>query len=270
MITDDPEIKWSVVMTGWSGNMLKFEQAAIKAFGKKGLSWASLTLGANKHLPAELADRLTVEKANEIADCLRLSGAIINVVPTENMSDVRHRAQELWADRCTGYLCFTEIDGLITTLDRINALENLAHMKNNAPDAVDWELEFSLNHSHPSGAELPKQASEMELKAVDRLRQSLQEAYPDRAFTISHVLCHQISFWQTTPQSPKDEYHWVEPENASGEVWCQKCSRMRRFRSGSYFDPRFEKAEWGTCEECGEDLLVRSCEKLNFISPVGS
>lgn len=260
--------EWSIVMTAWAGDWIRFDEAVREVFGRKGLDAFSLTLGADKHLPAELAAGLTFEQANGIVSQLTGSGASFEIVPTEEISGVRHRASEVWAF-CLDDYCFIEIDGLITdsVLGAVNAQENITQMRQSKPDFPDWKLERAINHFHPAVADPPKEAIEKEVDEIHRLASALRKVYPDKSFTFSHIPNNAVSFWQTTPESPREDCLEMEPENTSGKTLCWKCGRYRQFKPSDYVFPLFPEAEWGICDECGSEVLVRACEKLTFVGP---
>lgn len=265
---DDNERKWSIVMSGFSGNWVEFGERAKRAFGRDGLDSFSLALFTNEHLPSEIADGLSSEKAERIAAELRETGAEVSVLPTEQVANVYYRASEVWPTRCVGDTCFTEIDGMILSPSPINARENLALMRKLSPCLKAWELERSVNHFHPGIGESVDEEIAIQVAEAESLESDLRDAYPDRAFTISQVPGHQqMSYWQTSLDSPREQFSYIEP---SGKPWCWNCSRPREFEPGTYVDPRFPPLEWGKCKECGERIIVRSFEKLTFIEPVTS
>lgn len=157
---------------------------------------------------------------------------------------------------------FIEIDGLIL----IDTQSNYKRFKQLNPDATSWELERFLNHSHP-GLGLPlHETIEEEIRAVEQLEGMLKRTYPNLHFTISHTIGYsEISFWQTTTDSPRDKCISVDLEQATGKAWCYNCGKPQNYRKSEHVDRRFEKVEWGICLECGEDLLIKSYERLIFI-----
>lgn len=264
----DDERKWSIVMTGFSGNWVEFGERAKQAFGREGIDSFSLGLFPKDHLPSEIAEGLLQEEAEGIAAELREVGAEVSVLPTEQVSDVRYRASEVWPSRCVGDRRFTEIGGMILGLSPINARENLAHLRDHSPDLRAWEVERSINHFHPGLGESPDEEIRIQMTTLESLKSDLATAYPDRAFTISQVPGHQqMSYWQTAPDSPREEFPWMAPESPTGKEWCWNCSQPREFEPDTHVDPRFLPLQWGKCKECGERIIVRSCEKLTFIEP---
>lgn len=277
--SSQPE-KWSVVMTGWpsrkgerkTDGMAELGEALQEAFGREDMSMLSLscclTIFADEHLPTELVCGFALDQAEASASRLREAGAEIEVVPTESVSGMKHRADEVWSDRCAGLFCFTEIDGMIFTSGGLGLRSELSGLRRRNPGMSNWRLESAVNHFHPGEGSTDRERIESELLAIEAHRSALMEAYPDREFTISHwVGGHASSFWQTTPDSPHEEYPRVEAENPDPEEWCRNCGGKRRFRPIGTIDPRFAKAEWGACEVCGSEIVTRSCEKLTFIGP---
>lgn len=213
------EREWSVVMMGFSGNCFaaafrpEFVGLEERVFGRRGLDITGMCFFPDKHLPAELADRLPLEEAEKAAAALREVGADVRVVRTDAVRDVRHRAAEVWATRCTETFCFTEVDDLISILGAVNTRDNLVHIQ---PGTPSWNKELSLNHIHVGLGDEPEEATKKGRQTVDALRAALLQAYPERGFTIAHWLGDEVSFWQTTPDSPREpedgqELIFVEP-----------------------------------------------------------
>ncbi len=260
---------WSVVMTAWEGAIYSWEKVGVvaeKTLGRKGLDTFSLTLFGKEHLPAELADNLPREQAEELATRLSEIGAIAKALPTAEVTDLKHRASEVWATHCTASYCFTEIEGLIFSHVSLNARDNLARTRRTQPEWASWQIERSMNHSHLFDQRSYDQSIEDAEEATSKLKSALQEAYPDRAFTMS-LNTSIFSFWQTTPDSPREEY-LCDREKVTDKGWCMTCKRMRSLRASNKVHPRFVEAQWGICEECGAGVMITGCSKLLFIEPM--
>lgn len=135
------------------------------------------------------------------------------------------------------------------------------------PEVSQWEIESFLNHHHFNwDFDTSPDTIDEAIVFIDHLSMALRDCYPATPFTISMKLGHVVSFWRTSPTSPKEEYPWIAPPNTEGVIWCVKCQEHVRYGPSDFFDRRFEKAEWGTCPKCGALLLVRSCENLIFIN----
>lgn len=197
----------SIIMTGWSGNWEEFARTAQEVFGRDGLDCFSLTLGAHEHLPAELAHCIDAETAEFIASGLRPVGAVIDILPSEELPPLRHYADEVWADRCVDGFCFNEVDGLIFMFSNINARESILHVK---PNVSSWQIELAVNHIHPGVSLESSERIEREWLEVGRICKALIIAYPDRRFTIAHYLDDCVTFWQTTYDSPGTKEELVE------------------------------------------------------------
>ncbi|MHB1458370.1 MAG: hypothetical protein ACYC0V_15800 [Armatimonadota bacterium] len=200
-------VNWSIIMNGWSGNWEQFSQTAREVFGRDGLDCFSLTLGAHEHLPAELAHGIDAQMAESIASRLRLTGAIVEVIPLECLPPLRHYAKEVWADRCVDGFCFNEVDGLIFMFSNINARESMVHVK---PNVSSWQIELAVNHVHPGVSLGTCERIEREKLEVSRIREALRIAYPERRFTIAHYLDDCVTFWQTTDVSPRTKEELIE------------------------------------------------------------
>jgi hypothetical protein len=257
---------WSVVMRDWASVGRDWEEtstATEQVLGRRGVDYFSLIFFAEEHLPAELVAGVSKEQSEELAARLSEIGAVSQAVPSAAVTGVKHRASEVWASRCTDTYCFTEFEGLITTLAAINARENVTQLRKSRPEWAVWQIERSLNHEHLSGKPSYDECVEEAERTADELRAALSEAYPERGFTVCHDT-EIVSFWQTTPDSPQEEYLFVK-EQAADRGWCIKCGRMRPLRKSNKVDPRFVKAQWGICEECGAEVMVTEYCKLTFI-----
>lgn len=260
MTSEDMPRDWSVVMYSWSGDWMKFNNVAARAFGREGLSSISLAVHRDEHLPAELGDRLTRVEACEIALRLEQVGARAEAVRTGGVSGVRHRASEVWASCCTAAYCFSEIDGFITTLEPVNAREWLARFD---PDESSWRVELWLNHAHVGlGHPIEDAIAEGE-QTVSELTTALRQAYPERAFTVMHDPGSLVSFWQTTPESPKTDYMPEDDSELPEKALCDNCGTMQPYELAEQGDPL---DEWGICKVCGEKVLVRASKRLFFIN----
>jgi hypothetical protein len=164
-------------------------------------------------------------------------------------------------------MCFAEIDGMILDSDPLNARKTLNKLQDRDPSSAKWEMECFINHIHPDIGDSPRQSIELELAEIQTIISSLRKCYPRQAFTISHIPTQAITFWQTAADSPKEEYPLIAPECSTDEGWCDECLKLQKFHSSAYSDPRFPPLKWGTCDMCGSDILVRSCEKLTFVTP---
>jgi len=206
--------EWSVVMTGFSGDWWLFKRTVESVFGREDLDAYKLCTETEEHLPSELSHALTRNEASQVAERLRDAGAAIAIVPSDELREVRHTAAEIWSTRCVGDLCFIEVGGLVTFGNSLEKRNILRH----APCGPKWQVEKGLNHSHPADAGPPRdKALELEADYVCELKAALKQAFPDRRFTISHVPEQAVSFWQTTPDSPREpecgqELVFVEPE----------------------------------------------------------
>ncbi len=258
-------------MTGWEGERIKeFRDVAQDAFGRKGLDSSSLIHFSSNHLPAELSEGLTRDSAESIAARLRDVGGVLEVARTAQLTGLRHRAADVWATQCNGAFTFTEIDGLIILLSALNARGNVECLKSRNPDSPVWEIERALNHFHPAPIDPPKKAIEKESLSADSLEAALRGSFPDRAFTIVHSPTHSVSFWQTATDSPKDSCRAVESKEQDGQIYCDCCRHVSCFSRTDFVHPDFPHAEWGKCDSCGGEVLVRGCEKLRFIEPAKS
>lgn len=257
--------EWSVIMTEWSGDWIEFDKTARKLFQADGIDTFSLTIFADHHLPAELRNGLSRRQADEVAVELTAVGATVEIRRTEEIGEVRRRVHEVWANRCADGICFSEVDGMISTLGSLNARMILARAK---PDVPRWEVELSMNHCHVAlGSRSLNEAIEAGERHLVSLEVALRNAYPDRAFTLEHDPPSTVSFWQTTPDSPRAGRPVTESADKPETVWCQRCGGMRRYASATEGHPLFPGAQWGKCSSCGDHVIVRGCAKLTFIEP---
>ena len=262
---------WSVVMTA-TGKLVDIEEInAIteQVLGRKGLDYYSLAFFRGEDLPAEIANGLSRQQADDfVAKFSRLS-IVAEAVPTSEVTDVKHWAWEVWADHYVQSHYFTEVEGLILTMYPIAARRCLARHSAKRPDSAPWQAEWLLNHEDLVGPPYNDMTEDETIEIADqkasKLHDALCEAYPHRAFTVEYSTSI-VAFWQTTPDSPHEEYLCAE-EKTSYEQFCQKCYERRLFRVNSKVHPRLEKAKWGNCEECGTEAIVLDCSKLTFIEP---
>lgn len=257
--------EWSIVMTDWSGDWTEFDKTARRLFRNDGIDSFSLTLNAADHLPAELRNGLSRRQADEAAVELTSVGAAIEICRTEELGEVRRRAHEVWANRCAEGIYFSEVDGLITTLSSLNARAFVARAESDMPG---WEVEWSMNHCHIGlGSGSLNEAIETGERTLAGLEAALRSAYPDRAFTLEHDPPNTVSFWQTTPASPRGSRPAAQSSEIPARVWCQKCGGMREYSLGADGHALFKDAQWGKCSACGDDVIVKGCVRLVFIEP---
>lgn len=209
----DNEQKWSIVMTGFSGEWGDLVDATWEAFGREGFDASGPAVFPKVYLPAEIADGLSCDEADKAAKRLETSGATIVVVQSDDLPTVRHYARDYWSQTCIGDDCFTIIDGLITNLNPTRAREWLY---DRLQDSMNWQKESFLNHCHVSTAFTEEDAVQEGIDMAAELESRLRQAYPDRSFTISHWPGEEVTFWQTTPDSPREpegnqELIFIEP-----------------------------------------------------------
>lgn len=207
------EREWSVVMTGFSGVYWDFVEAAREAFGREDFDASGPAVFPDSFLPAELASGLKQQEAERIVERLGAAGADVRSVRSADLPDVRHRAQDFWCIRCVGDMCFSEIEGLITVFCPTTLRDGLAQCS--AEKSEPWHLESFFNHFHLGFGDQEEAVVEGR-EMVDALKDGLKQAYPDRSFTIAHWLGDEVSFWQTTPDSPREpeegqELLFIEP-----------------------------------------------------------
>lgn len=253
--------EWSVVMTAASDNKMKIGELSQE---QRGLDISSLTWFAAKHLPAEIYTELPFEYAQDLVSQLSNTGAVFEIKRTSELSGLKHKASEVWASRCAGNYCFTELDGVISRLGPLNTRENIDRLRETNPNGATWAMERYINHIHVDIANSDDECIEAGEQAIAQLIEALRQAYPDRAFTVSHIPGSIVSFWQTTPDSPKEDCLPCENDTHPGKAWCRNCRKYRGFHASSRKESKF-KAEWGCCVECGQEILVAPCEKLTFI-----
>ena len=240
-------------------------ESAPSIFQREGLDVFSLTLGRHKHLPAEIADNLTEADARRIVTKLDILGAVTRVVPMHQVTDVRLRAAEAWADRIARGFHFNEIDGMILAGGALNVRENLELRRQESGFSPGWRYERGNNHHHPDLSRPARERVRQENQMLLELEAALGEAYPAVRFVLSHIPGHSISFWQYCDQCAHLGVSLDGPKY--GKVWCQECERNQPYRTIPTLDPDFPQAEWGTCAVCGTDVLVRVWEVLRVIGP---
>jgi hypothetical protein len=134
---------YSLIMSAFQGKYRFFQEALEREFRKKGFAAFSLCLDPET-LPAEIVDGLDAVSASRIAAILEEVGAAITVVPTRDVVGVRSNVEECWPNRSAGYWHFSEVEGLILTLEPLNARKNVRQIKERSPETdpefpkADW------------------------------------------------------------------------------------------------------------------------------------
>lgn len=249
---------YSLVMSGFAGQWPSFAASATTAFGRDGLDVFSLTVLQDHHLPAEIADDLRQEDAEQIAAVLRAVGAQVEVVSTSGVGGVRHRAAEVWPTRTACGCGFTEIDGMVLGEEPLSARENLEHLRRQGYLDGGWQYERGANHMHGDMSLPARELVRQEVGLAAHLEAALREAYPERRFVLSHIPGSSITFYQWAEGAAGERALHTEPRN--GKVWCQTCQHSQPYHPHNGPDAEFPLAEWGTCTECGIDVLVRVWE----------
>jgi len=215
-MTDD-ERKWSIVMTGLPD---KFPEALIKSlegiYEPRVRYLIALASYRDEDLPSEIEKNLTLGEAREKAALLQNAGGEVEIVTTTSVSGVRNRAENVSPDRCSRRQRLTEIDGLITTEAPSSARYWVARMRGDKPEAKQWQQESLLNHYHLSIAFPEEEAVQEGVEYIAQMESALKQAYPNRAFTICHWPGDEVTFWQTTADSPREpregeELIFIEP-----------------------------------------------------------
>ena len=123
------------------------------------------------------------------------------------------------------------------------------------PDAA---AERSLNHQHPT-TEASRQGLRLAREFGGALRSALAEAYPGRGFVTSY-LEEQCSFYSRGEGAPEED---IPPQRPlKRRAFCESCRCSQSYRAREAPDAEFPRAEWGTCCECGSEVLLRTWEEL--------
>lgn len=257
---------WSLVATDFAGSWTALDSAVPRIFGRPGLDVFALTVRKEKQLPAEIADNLAWAEGKRVKAELAELGLTVELVPSIQVEDVRHRTAEVWPTRVARGFGFTEIDGMILTDAPISARENLARARERRGVLIPWRYERGANHRHAQMSLPAREHVRQEVAMVASLETALREAYPQRQFVVSHIPAYAVTFWQPASEYPACDFCDAPKE---GKVWCQPCQRRQPYRPHEGPDAEFPRAEWGTCLACGNDVLVRTWEVMRLISPHG-
>lgn len=248
---------WSIVVTDFSGDLLKFREALQQAVERRGFDCGVLMPGRKRYRPVEIMADLPHAEAKRVAEALEGKGATLALIPTDEVSDVRYRADELWAHRVAGGFAFTEMEGLICKGMPCGVREGIQAIRRRNPNIRCWQLELALNHTH-IGA-MPESAREGLRQAatyVNRLAAALRTAYPEREFIMTHWMGSEQSFCQRVEGALEEDMlpDGPPPEKAG----CDKCRKAQPWwLPHTRPDPEFPMVEWGECDACGSEVLVR-------------
>ncbi len=125
-----------------------------------------------------------------------------------------------------------------------------------------WQYERFANHVHAQMSAADREHMRQEREIAANFQDDLRREYPQRSFVITHLPCYAVSFYQAAEDAPVED----EPlDSAKEKVWCQTCERSRPYRLLPVPDAEFPQAEWGRCETCGSDVIVRSGEIRTLI-----
>lgn len=194
--------EWSIVMTEFTGIFWDLFEATKEVFGREGFDASGPAVYPDRYLPAEIADGLTHEKAISAAERFKTAGATMIVVKSIDLPPVRHRAREYWSQVQVGDYLFTEIDGLITLMNPTLTRDRL--YRGEFQNQPAWRVESFFNHMHTNMLASIDDAIQEGQEMAAELESALKQAYPDRAFTVSHWFGNCVSFWQTSSDSPRE------------------------------------------------------------------
>lgn len=232
---------------------MSFKNAAEREFGRVGVDVFSLCSGRD-FLPAEIATGLDADAARRIAAVLESTGASISVVRSRDVEGVRAYAEECWPDRSAGHWRFREVDGMILTPGSLNARSNVNRIRERHPEVRPWHIEIALNHQHPTN-EYSRHALRVAREMGADLAAALHGAYPERRFVVEYWE-EMVSFHQRADDASENDEPPTDP--LPPKTFCEVCRGSHAYTLCPEADPEFPQADWGRCENCGEEVLVRT------------
>src|SRR5260370_1154168 len=81
---------------------------------------------------------------------------------------------------------------------------------------------------------------------------ALKQAYPERIFVICYIE-DQVSFYQRGNGAPETDIPARDEPRA--KAFCETCRKGRPYRTHEGIDAEFLEADWGTCLECGDEVV---------------
>lgn len=158
---------------------------------------------------------------------------------------------------------FTEYDDMILTVLLDSVQKRVEEIKASGKPYSRWSYERGANHVHANMSALDREHVRQELEIAADFEAALRRTYPDRSFVIAHIPCYAVTFYQATEDAPTEDVLSDTP--LEEKAWCQRCECKRPYRLLPVPDAEFPKAEWGKCETCGDDIIVRAGEILTLI-----
>lgn len=155
---------------------------------------------------------------------------------------------------------FTEFDGMIllTVIWR-----NGTGPEPRGEQQSRWGYERFANHRHARMSAPDREHVQQELQMAAELEAALRATYPDRSFVISHIPCYAISFYQAIGDAPTGDEPW--PDTREEKEFCNNCGRRQTYQLLPTPDPIFPQAEWGVCDVCSCDMIIRSAEIRKWV-----
>jgi|GEM_PF-2195512 len=258
--------EWSVVLYSLPEDIAEFRARVYAIFGKEGLDWYGLGM-IEGELNTELWRGLSVDDAQRIVQDLNSIGGVVKAELTSDLTDLLNTAEEIWADIPESE--FSEVDGMVFLERSASARKHIDQIRERTPNEASWRIESFINHEHVDHivvAGSDEECIEYGEKRAAEYTAGLQTAYPERSFTIWHVPCDVVSFWQTTIDSPKGDCIPVKDDRA-GKAWCDTCKGFEEYEIIDHKNRYFPNATWGKCIVCGRLVLVHACEKMVHIGP---
>ncbi len=263
---------YSLIFHGIDGQEDSIMAAFLAAFGERGCSF-SLARDIQKHTPCELMANLTAEDADSKAFVLREAGVMIEIVPTADVADVKHRASECWAmHRASNGDSFTERDGVVVRGVSLDLDEQLEQWRSRSPDAEPWRFEFGYNHEHPTNT-LDRHGLRMARERGAEIGAALTECFPDRLFLIIYRDA-EISFCQFDEvfnlgiSSSNHRVFYQRMRKGEGVVnfSCEVCERNTLYVIRSQSDAEFPHAQFVDCAECNNEMVLWADQEVVLAS----
>jgi hypothetical protein len=163
---------------------------------------------------------------------------------------------------------FTEYDGIILRESVAAAETNTRRLQEKGQWRSRWRYERGANHLHARMSAIDREHMRQELEIAADFAAELRQAYPDRAFVISHIPCYAVTFYQAVEDAPTEGVLPVRNKPTDGRVWCQTCEQRQLYAPLPSPDPEFPQVEWGRCAVCGNDVIISGDTELLTLLPV--
>lgn len=246
---------YSLIFHKFEGRFHDLQEAFHLAFGDSGVSFTLAFDREAKHRPCELVANLTQKDAETKAAILRESGALIAVLPTAEVNDGKHRADECWpTHRASNEETFTQWDEVIVSGASLSLREQVEQYRNENSATSLWRFELGYNHEHPTHSDDRHGLRTAREYGAD-LASALTECFPDRRFLLDYR-GSDLSFCQFTEEHAVGITPGERRVAGDHLLFCPFCRSRTPYQVRSEPDAEFPNARFADCAVCENEVIL--------------